>query len=61
MFAFSFIACKAGDSINGVALLCYFLKIFDGLCVGPAKHEGVNHFQQRTEGNNAFSPRSFKT
>lgn len=61
MFACIFIACKAGDSIYGVAQLCFLLEIFDGLCVGRAKHEDVIQFQQRAEGDNAFSPRSFET
>jgi len=61
MYACSFIACKAGDNIYGVALLCFPQEIFDGLCVRRAKHEDVIQFQPRTEGNNAFSPRAFKT
>jgi len=61
MFACSFIVCKAGDNICGVAQLRFLLEIFDGLCVGRAKHEDVIQFQQQTEGNNAFSPRSFET
>jgi len=45
----------------GVAVLCFLQEIFDGLCVGRAKHEDVIQFQPRTEGNNAFSSRAFKT
>lgn len=45
----------------GVTLLCFLQEIFDGLCVGRAIHEDVIQFKPRTEGNNAFWPRVFKT
>ena len=60
MFACSVIACKEGDNIYGVALLCFLQEIFNGLCVGRAKHEDIIQFQPWTESNNAFSPRAFK-